>query len=429
MTAPNDAIVFSSSTGNDITASGLGNANVYGSGASTTASSAVVTGIDTTGVSSGDLLWVQSSSGRQFSIIATVDSSTQVTCDDVFANTESGRTWAIGGKRATFDNADSRNVFSDGHEEWIVETETDQTLTSTIGISVIGTAASYFIVRGATGIERITQTANAYTFDVGLSNSGNYIEVSNLKFSNSSSSKTSAYCFAVNCAYGRFVNVHLDDQVNNHQSMLIRLNGGSYWVFKDCVVRHCLSNGVGMNRMDFTTFIGCEISSNAYRGISSNREIRLIKDCVFANNGTEGVYTNNSMCVNSIFYQNGTDGLFTYYITNVVGCVFIGNGGYGIQRNNSQLTLVFSDNAFYSNTSGEVSVDLEQENRITLTADPFVDPTASPPDWNLNAISGAGATLRASNFALNTNTSLYPFRQYVSDPFGSGGGNVIVIEE
>ena len=133
MTTPNAAIKFNNSTGSDTQSSGLGPAvAVYGSGASTTGASAVVTGISTTGVSAGDLLWVQSSSGRQFSIIASVDSSTQVTCDDVFANTESGRTWAIGGKRATFDNSASRRLFSDDCAAgFVIETETDQSLTST----------------------------------------------------------------------------------------------------------------------------------------------------------------------------------------------------------------------------------------------------------------------------------------------------------
>ena len=92
MTAPNGAIKFNNLTGSDTQSSGLGPAvAVNGTGASTTGASAEVTRISTTGVSAGDLLWVQSSSGRQFSIIFTVDSNTQVTCDDVFANTESSR--------------------------------------------------------------------------------------------------------------------------------------------------------------------------------------------------------------------------------------------------------------------------------------------------------------------------------------------------
>jgi uncharacterized protein YgiM (DUF1202 family) len=90
MTAIGQPIYFNSTSGSDTTASGSSaGANVYGSGASTTSASSVVTGITTTGVQAGDLLWVQSSSGRQFSVIASVDSGTQVTCDDTFANTES----------------------------------------------------------------------------------------------------------------------------------------------------------------------------------------------------------------------------------------------------------------------------------------------------------------------------------------------------
>lgn len=137
MTLPNGYVILNSSTGSDTQASGLGPSTaVYGSAASITLDSNVVTGIDTTGVTAGDLLWVQSSTGRQFSIIASVDSATQVTCDDNFGVTESGRTWAIGGKRATLDNADFRTIFGTypniySHELWI-ELETDQTITSAI---------------------------------------------------------------------------------------------------------------------------------------------------------------------------------------------------------------------------------------------------------------------------------------------------------
>src|SRR6056300_478369 len=123
MTAPNGAIKFNNSTGSDTQSSGLGPAvAVYGSGASTTGASAVVTGISTTGVSAGDLLWVQSSSGRQFSIIASVDSSTQVTCDDTFDNTESGRTWAIGGKRASIAGSIR------GLDDWTADFKNDWTI-------------------------------------------------------------------------------------------------------------------------------------------------------------------------------------------------------------------------------------------------------------------------------------------------------------
>ena len=136
MTTPNGNVIFNANTGSDSLASGLGPATaVYGSSASIASASAVVTGISTTGVTAGDLLWVQSSTGRQFSIIASVDSSTQVTCDNNFEVTETGRNWAIGGKRATLDNVDSQRLFTttDGSFAFWAELETDQTVASPLG--------------------------------------------------------------------------------------------------------------------------------------------------------------------------------------------------------------------------------------------------------------------------------------------------------
>jgi len=59
MTTPNGAILFNATSGSDTQASGLGPATARtGSGASITSASSTVTGIDTTDVIAGDLLWV-----------------------------------------------------------------------------------------------------------------------------------------------------------------------------------------------------------------------------------------------------------------------------------------------------------------------------------------------------------------------------------
>ncbi len=135
MTAPNGPLLFNSSTGSDTAASGLGPASALsGAGASTTAASAVVTGITTTGVTAGDMLWVDSTSGRRFSIIASVDSGTQVTCDDVFDNTEASRAWGIGGKRRSLagscQSLDSAGLDFDGLEVIQFEDGYTETFTS-----------------------------------------------------------------------------------------------------------------------------------------------------------------------------------------------------------------------------------------------------------------------------------------------------------
>jgi len=99
--------------------------------------------------------------------------------------------------------------------------------------------------------------------------------------------------------------------------------------------------------------------------------------------------------------------------------VFDSNGVYGLNITATGGFFRCHQNAFYSNTTGEIN-GATGVNSITLTADPFVDAAAG--DFNVNADAGGGATLRANNYALNTDTGVYPFRQYVSDPFGGGGG-------
>ena len=77
MTAPNGPILFNSSTGSDSNASGLGPASaVVGSSAELDGTATVdvsYDGMDLSGISAGDLLFCETSSGRKFSIIASVD--------------------------------------------------------------------------------------------------------------------------------------------------------------------------------------------------------------------------------------------------------------------------------------------------------------------------------------------------------------------
>ena len=215
MTTPNGAIVFNASSGSDTAASGLGPATAQtGSGASTDGT-AVVTGIATTGVSAGDLLWVQTASGRQFSIIASVDSSTQVTCDDTFA-LGSGQTWAIGGKRATFDNSDSRQLFQDVKPAMIIETESDQSVTSMISILNVSGSDSLgsITLRGDSAATKRVFDCSALDSCIGGNGDWSRWRFENLKFTNSyPSTKTGAAAgikyrgstfVCMNCIFGEY---------------------------------------------------------------------------------------------------------------------------------------------------------------------------------------------------------------------------------
>ena len=397
MTTPNGPILFNSSTGNDITASGLGAANVYGSGASTTGSSAVVTGIDTTGVSSGDLLWVQSSSGRQFSIIFTVDSSTQVTCDDVFANTESGRTWAIGGKRATLNDASSALIVTqDAKSDWDLATETDQSVSQQFNVCN-GFAGLRGISTGALPI--ITQTSNNTLFYNGV---GQLLRFSSLEFQYSHSTKNT-YAILLGGGAVACSNIIANDASNNWYTFAARTCCDTASIYMEgSIVGNCVHNGIAANQ-GFLNLSGC-----------------VIHDC-----GENGAYSATGMVVtNSIFHGNTRSGL--YFVGNnnglVSGNIFSSNGRYGIEH---VLYVSFNypsvmRNSFYSNTLGSASLSgLESVTDELLSSDPFVD-TASY-DFNLSDVS-AGSVLRDLRLLGDNATSVYPFRQYVSDDFDSGAG-------
>lgn len=122
MTAPRDSIVFNNVDGSDTAASGLGPSTaVTGTAAAHTGGAASTTITltntpDLSGVQVGDLLWLNTSSGRQFSVISAVDDGADtVTVDDSFTIAgASAVNYAIGGKRATLNEANSRKLFDNG---------------------------------------------------------------------------------------------------------------------------------------------------------------------------------------------------------------------------------------------------------------------------------------------------------------------------
>jgi hypothetical protein len=392
MTAPNGAILFNSSTGSDTTASGLGAANVYGSGASTTGSSAVVTGIDTTGVSSGDLLWVQSSSGRQFSIIATVDSSTQVTCDDTFANTESSRTWAIGGKRATWDNADSVKIFTaDAKSDWDIVTETNQTITQQIPLvngcrSIRGSSSSSLVI--------ITQSSNNEFF-YNLHAQPVLFADMELQYSNATKNKAG---IAFSGGEAVLSNIVANDSTNNlYYAFAQYCCSSANVVIQNCIFGNCVSYAVVIGQGSVVAN-GSVFHDNDYGVYYFGGSLT---SCIFANN------TNSGILVNSFGGKAAA------------GNLFVGNGRYGIETVGGAVPSP-NKNWFYNNTLGNTNNSaMESAIDVNLTSDPFVD--AASYDFNISD-TGDGSILRATKFAANSATGIYPFRQYVSDDFDSGAG-------
>ena len=412
MTAPNGPILFNSSTGSDTQASGLGPATaIYGSNASLSGSivnvSADVSNIYT--FNTGDLIYCDTSTGRKFSIITWVDStSLEIGTDDSWP-TESGVSWAVGGKRATLDNADSRRLFGDDCAAgFVIETETDQSLTSTIVLShAVGGTDDGLTIRGSAAHKTINQTVNDEIFDIANWASGKNT-FRYLKFTNTNASKSNAYAIRIanqtetftfkNCIFGDTTNT---------------LRYGIYALgWARTVVHQCL-------------FTDSEIGYYAYWNPAGNSSFT---ECVVRNMSSHGYYQasgEQNTLVNSVFYNCGGYGVYISGEGQVIGCVCYGNtsggiylspsygnestmaarnilvanGGYGIHSITSptygDLDNIF-DNAYFNNTSGQaLNKNIDP---ITLTADPFINGASG--DFNLNASAGGGAVLRSTSYTL-----------------------------
>ncbi len=420
MTAPNGPILFNNSTGSDTTASGLGAANVYGTGASTTGASAVVTGITTTGVTAGDLLWVQSSSGRQFSIIATVDSSTQVTCDDVFANTESSRTWAIGGKRATLNNSDSQQLFaSDIPFGSTVEIEYTGThyffSTSVFAMRVVGSGAlDQLVTYRGTGSQRpriqgsagnsesIRASGNKFD-NLEFENrattgqpflGGNWVYVYNCKFidSGSATNGTGAFLYCASSNNSVAANCEFVGKSGSLSNSAIRQYYvyGWYgtWNVVDCKFTNFINafNGEEGSGISVKNCVFTDCQNGINHKSTGDRGGHSVTGCIFHNLSGDAIKYDHGHAVKASSVSNSI-------FSNISGNAISASSVWG-QKDSAY----FNHNAFYSITGSNYSNLTAGANDIALTADPFV--SAANGNFNLNDFPGGGNLLRAKYYEL-----------------------------
>jgi hypothetical protein len=448
MTAVNGPLIFNSSTGSDTAASGSGPATaVTGTGASLNATTTVDLSADTpdlSTVSAGDILWVQTTSGQQFAVIASVDDTADtVTVDDAYSVTESSRTWAIGGKRATIDNADSRKVFDDWRLIGVmdIELETDQTITGSaipFRPPIIGAGqpwnSRFYGTAGS--IKTITQSANDYHFDV---NNNGILRWSNLKFANSNATKNTSNrvleCVLAGPNFS-FQDCVFGDSTNSIDGVLFDNSSTIYLNFSRCLFQHTDGPACSQSGPQICSFIDCffdSCESGAEQTSSgAGYEGGVFVRCIFKD------ITNEAIRNNSVYNQ--------IKFTNIEDCIFdnCGKGvtGVGSPRNISINNCIFMDcttaidlsfnellghvwrgNAFYNNTTDynlDVDILYYDTDEITLTGDPFTDSANN--DYTLNSTAGAGQTLRETSITdLVTGNVRYPFGWMV-DPSGGGGG-------
>tara|TARA_R110002096_G_scaffold134022_3_gene285100 strand:+ start:1385 stop:2596 length:1212 start_codon:yes stop_codon:yes gene_type:complete len=380
-------------------------------------------------ISAGDLLYCSTSSGRQFSIIASVDTINEtITTDDVWP-TESGVSWSVGGKRATLENSKQllRDSFTGGKPE--LHLETDQT-TST---SFYGTSASPMsaTIRSSDGTQRtITQTASDYIFrggsytlqDIKLICTNATPAVSLLRFENATSY---SYIIATKCHFAG-------------GAQTLNSGGGSYGLrvrMQACEVSGFTSSNGAIYGQQFGTTTRGELHADFCYFHSNQRDVGntssgnttnlTFVNCIFdgTNSGGWAIAlgrANYTQTIGCVFYNYSSGAWYfsfgtPYYIRN---CLFVNCGtaigAYGSLSNRGSSDFSY----FYNNTNNYSVYATNQDNDVELTADPFTD--AANGDFSLNSDAGGGSVLRAETRVMG-GTTAYPFN-WLTDGSGGGGG-------
>ncbi len=427
-------VVVINSSGSNTAASGAGPSTaLFGTGAATASNTSVDLSADSpnlSGVSiTGDaVLWVGSSSGRQFSKITNVNNTSKVvTVASAYANTESGKNWGIGGKRASM--AGSAQLFKgDWDNGWIVDVQTGETISSTIiftgsALSSISpplvTSTTY---SGTWGSQPLIQTSTNSLIMFNVSNNLGF-RFENLSFKTTAG--TPGVCFQASSSTGS--NITWRNCIFDGFAMALDGSNGAgfpyqYICVDKCEVKNCTSTG--SNQGAISCFNGHLALTNSYlHGNANTVECQtdgMIESNVFANNragsGQSGsialssqgqlfknnsIYNcdvNNSNALAAVYFGFGaTTGTGIIHENNIYwGCV-----GYAVFSGNSP-GMITQNNAYGGNNGGGVGSSLNalplDATDISLSANPYVSTVT--PDWGLNNTVGAGKLCRGAAAAV-----------------------------
>lgn len=421
MTALNTPIVFNNSTGSDTN-----------SGSPSTRSTATTLSMSTTAgtptanafvsgtLNVGDLVFVPSITGRQFNVVQSISGSS-ITFDENWDATTSGVTGYSGGKRAGSDLSTDPLFLTEAPAGATIEIEytgTDYTNTASFSPNY-GTTTAPVTIKG-TGSDKpriCSPTGNIQCVRI---RAGAYI-IEDLQFIGK---KTGGGAIGIWTMYGKPIYgifrrlVFKSEQSQNGSSLVSdgQNTGVQPQIFEDCLfdgnggkTAQGYYRSGGQARMS-PIFVGCTFKNLTDCGIFfGDSRYSVIKNNFFidCNDGIEGqadTYGQN-VIEGNIFYDLDGDGIKfqrdDLYGNHIQGNIFHTIGGNGITAPSTYDTSkmsIMDYNAFYNVTGSNFSNLTSGANNITLTADPFVDPTATPPDFNINA--SGGSALRSTNYTM-----------------------------
>ncbi len=410
------------SAGSDTLASGAGpavalNGSLAATHTNTTVNITDVVDLSGVAVDGSAVLWVSSSSGKQWSKITTIAGSSGawvVTVADAYANTESGKSWAIGGKRLSLNG--SIQLGLDMRSGWVIDVQTDQVLTSTFRLTpnAVNNQWSSFTSTSVTRPIISTSTNSVSPCDL---QGANQLIVSHLSLLNTAGTPADGIALASFSSAATAVLV--DDCVVDgfRNGIMDHDSGGNADVFAmvitNCEVKNCTTFGV--NLWAGANVEGCKIHDNLGAGLNllgtRARAVSVVDTVIYGNVGIDcdvALVAQTSALFRNVNFTGATAGvsagfglrLNTANNTNTVrvdNCIFYGNAKYGLYNANLIGVLSVSNCAFGNNVTADVfgTGVTTGTNPITLTANPFVSAT----DFALNSTAGGGAACKGAGIS------------------------------
>jgi hypothetical protein len=366
----------------------------------------------------GNLIYMAGGTGSiaaaRYQVISRTNSTTIVVDRSTGLTTGTGATLNLGGALATPAVAISLMTVV-GINGWLRYNVTPYSLGTGItfpsnggsGFTAINKLEGYTVTRGDRStkpIIRSTAAINAFTMNV----SGNSNWLINLDIDGNNTGNNGVV--ASNTTYGGVSECLIRRQLNvafssNNTAMTFSRNevtgcGGA----TDACAVHAVTTNVIItkNNIHHNTTAGIKHGSNSQGGVVTDNII------AFNSGGSSDGMISEAYFMTitgNIFYQSGRDGLRLQrnYVSiqgEVTNNIIVSNAGYGIEMMSaptSQLAIpVANYNFFYLNALGPRNNYPPGTNDVTLTGDPFVDPTNG--DFRLNNTAGAGAAVRAAGF-------------------------------
>ncbi len=279
------------------------------------------------------------------------------------------------------------------------------TLTSsgTINNAAIGvlTFVGYNATHNDGGMKPLITTAtnSVHLFNMSTGGGADRVTFKNLSMSNTAATRYDAIFATGGLSHIVLVKCLLDGfRIGVNGDNLNYMNYFSSVTLLGTEIKNCTIDAI-RNRFGVISIHSSYIHHQTGAGVSTNGAAIPVMavNSIFASNGGNGITAVGPLLVsNCVFASNTGDGVNTTQSSTVANTIFYGQTGRGINAGSAAAVHICRNNAYGSNTAGNLANVTTDVGAVTLTADPFTNAAAG--DFTLNSTAGGGTACKAAGF-------------------------------